>query len=103
MAYDIHVFRGNDWLSEVNNPISTKELLSVEGVEVVNNVSSTNPKTGITINVSNNDMFSYKEVIFTLKKGVITVAVRNNDVIETMRPLANALGAVIQGDEGEFY
>ena len=34
---------------------------------------------------------------------MITLAARNEDAAEVIHPLADALGAVIQGDEGEFY
>ena len=93
MAYDIHIFRGNDWWKGTTDPITAEELLSVEGVKSANNVTSTNPQTGVEI----------KEAYVMLRKGMITVAARNEDAIEVVRPLAEALGAVIQGDEGEFY
>jgi len=38
-----------------------------------------------------------------LKDGMIIAAARNEDTVETIHPLADTLGAVIQGDEGEFY
>lgn len=46
LAYDLHIFKGENWWSGTDRPITAEELL---------------------------------------------------------RPLADALGALIQGDEGEFY
>ena len=103
MAYDIHIFRGKDWWKGTTDPITAEELLSVEGVKSANSVTSTNPQTGVEIKVTSDGLYSYKEAYVMLRKGMITVAARNEDAIEVVRPLAEALGAVIQGDEGEFY
>lgn len=103
MAYDLHIFRGKDWWDGTDKPITAEELLSVEGVESANNITSVNPETGAKISVSSEGMFSYKDSYFMLRKGMITVAVRDEKAIEVIRPFAEALGAVIQGDEGEFY
>ena len=103
MAYDIHIFRGTNWWEETNEPIETEELLSIEGVENVDQISNINPQTGAEIKISDNDMFSYHEVTLRLKKGILTFATRSDDEIETVRPLADALKASIQGDEGEAY
>lgn len=48
-------------------------------------------------------MFSFNNAILILRKGILNVSIRNEDAIETVRPVADALGAVIQGDEGEYY
>ena len=48
-------------------------------------------------------MVEYKGVCTTLKEGIISFAARDDESIEIVRPLADALNAVIQGDEGEFY
>lgn len=49
------------------------------------------------------DMYTFGKAVFMLDDGMITVACRNEDVPDVMRPVAEALGAVIQGDEGEYY
>ena len=103
MAYDIHIFRGTNWWEETNDPIVTEELLSIEGVESIAQISSINPQTGAEIKISDNNMFSYHEVVLRLKKGILTLATRSDEEIETVRPLADALKASIQGDEGEVY
>ena len=103
MAYDIHIFRGKEWWSGTTDPITEEQLLSVEGVEKADSVVTTNPLTGASISFSHKGMFSYKGVYLILKKGIINVTVRNEETIEVIRPLASALGAVIQGDETEFY
>lgn len=103
MAYELHVFRGKNYWEETTDPITSEELLVVEGVENAKSVSLTNPKTGVEINVSSEGLFYYKEACVMLKKGMITVAARNENTVEVIRSLADALGAVIQGDEGEFY
>lgn len=103
MAYDVHVFRGENWWEGSSDPITPDELLVIEGVEKTDDVSSTNPQSGVTVKISSNDMFSYKGMYVILKKGIINLSVRNDEDIENIRPLANALNAVIQGDEGEFY
>lgn len=103
MAYDIHIFRGKNWWEGTANPITAEELLSVEGVKCANSVTSTNQQTGVVIKVASDDLYSYKEAYVMLKKGMITVAARDENAIEEIRPLAEALRAVIQGDEGEFY
>ncbi len=103
MAYDLHIFRGKDWWEGTNNPITAEELLSVKGVEGTNSVTSSNPQTGVEIKVAGDGLYSYKEAYVMLRKGMITVAARDENAVEVIRPLAEALGAVIQGDEGEFY
>ena len=51
----------------------------------------------------NNDMFTYNGVYVMLKKGIMKFSAGNDESIETIRPLAAALNAVIQGEEGEYY
>lgn len=103
MAYDIHIFRGTNWWEETNEPIVTEELLSIEGVENIDQISNVNSQTGAEIKISDNNMFSYHEVALRLKKGILTFATRSDDEIETVRPLADALKASIQRAEGEVY
>ena len=103
MAYDIHIFRGKDWWDGTTDPITSEELLAVDGVESTNSVTSTNQQTGVEIKVASDGLYTYKEACVMLRKGMITVAARSENVIEAIRPLAETLGAVIQGDEGEFY
>lgn len=103
MAYNLHIFRGDSWWDGTDEPITTEELLTIEGVKSADNVSTTNPITGIPLIVPNIDMYSFCDAIFMLKDGMITLAARNDDAADIIRPLADALGAIIQGDEGEFY
>lgn len=103
MAYNLHIFRGDSWLDGADDPITAEELLSVAGVKVAENFSTTNPRTGIVLSVPNLDMYSFGDAVFILEDGMITLAARNDDAADIIRPLADALGAVIQGDEGEFY
>ena len=78
-------------------------MLSVEGVGSANNVTSANQQTGVEIKVASDGLYSYKEAYIMLRKGMINVEARNENAVEAIRPLAEVLGAVIQGDEGEFY
>ena len=103
MAYQLHVFRGTNRTDGTNHPITEEELLSVEGVVRENKISAVNPGTGMTLSIQNPNMFSYGDARFLLENGMITVAARNENAADVIRPLAEALGAVIQGDEGEFY
>ena len=103
MAYDLHIFRGANWWEGTNAPVTETELLSVSGVEKMGEISDVNPQSGVSIKMNANDMFSYNGAAIRLRKGMLTVAARNEDAVETIRPLAQALGAVIQGDEGEMY
>lgn len=91
MAYNLHIFRGDSWWDETDKPITAEELLAVKGVKSADNI------------VPNLEMYSFGDAIFMLEDGMITLAARNVDAAEIIRPLADALGAVIQGDEGEFY
>ena len=103
MAYNLYVFRGKNWWEGTTEPITAEELLAVAGVENANKVSTANPQTGAVISVSGDDMYSYKEVYLRLRKGMLTFAVRDEDDAEIIRPVADALNAVIQGEEGEYY
>ena len=47
-------------------------------------------------------MFSFDKAIIILRKGMLDVSISNEEAIEILRPIADALGAVIQGDEGEY-
>ena len=103
MAYDIHIFRGTEWTDGADDPITEEELLAVDGVERFVQPAIVNPKTGLKMSMGADDMYTFGKAVFMLEDGMITVACRNEDVPEVMRPVAEALGAVIQGDEGEYY
>ena len=103
VAYDLHIFRGDNWWEDTEYPITCEELLSVEGVKRADGITAADPRRGISLGVSGVDMFSFGEALFVLKKGIVTIAAQNEAAAETMRPAADALGAVIQGDDGEFY
>jgi len=103
LAYHLHIFRGSNWWEGASNPITAEELLSVAGVAQADSISTTSPQTGIVLSMPNCNMFTYKEAFLMLKDGMIIAAARNEDTVETIHPLADTLGAVIQGDEGEFY
>ncbi|MBO7475171.1 MAG: hypothetical protein J6U00_14440 [Ruminococcus sp.] len=103
MAYNLHIFRGTDWTDGADDPITADELLSIDGVEKFSQPPITNPRTGLSMSMGMNNMYSFGKAVFMLEDGMITVACRNEDVPDVMRPLAEALGAVIQGDEEEYY
>lgn len=103
MAYNLHIFRGDSWWDGAEEPITAEELLSVTGVKAAENTTTANPRTGMVLSVHKLDMYSFGDAVFILEDGMITLAARNDDAAEMIRPLADALGAVIQGDEGEFY
>lgn len=103
MAYNLYVFRGKNWWEGTTEPITAEELLAVSGVTSADKISSTNPQTGAVISVSGDGMYSYKEAYLSLRKGMLTFAVRDESDAEIIRPVADALKAVIQGEEGEYY
>ena len=104
MSYTLHIFRGTEWEDGADDPITAKELLAVDGIKPFNQPAIKNPKTGMVLSMGSSDnMFSYGEAVVMLNDGIIDVAARDEDVVETIRPLAQALDAVIQGDEGEYY
>lgn len=103
MAYNLHIFRGTEWIDGTDEPITADELLSIDGVEEFSQPPITDPKTGLSMSMGMDNMYSYGDAIFMLEDGMITVACRNENVPDIMRPLAEALGAVIQGDEDEYY
>ena len=98
MAYDIHIFRGTDWEDGADKPITHEELLAVDGVEIADQSSE-----GLSYSIGMADIYSYGEAMFILDDGMINIPCRSEDVPDKMRPLAEALGAVIQGDDGEYY
>ena len=103
MAYDIHVFRGKDWFDGTRDPITEEELTAVNGVKKIESVSLSNPNTQETVRLSDKRMFSYDKMTFMLRKGMITLPINDESDIEIIRPLADSLKAIIQGDEGELY
>ncbi|MBR6147988.1 MAG: hypothetical protein IKQ44_06555 [Lachnospiraceae bacterium] len=103
MAYDVHMFRGRNWWEGTDNPITEEEILAVNGVKRISEVSDVNPQNGVAVRVGGNDMFSFDKAIIILRKGILDVSISNEEAIEILRPIADALGAVIQGDEGEYY
>ena len=103
MAYNLHIFRGTEWIDGTDEPITADELLSIDGVEEFSQPPITDPKTGLSLSMGMDNMYSYGDAIFMLEDGMITVACRNENVPDIMRPLAEALRAVIQGDEDEYY
>ena len=86
-----------------DKPITEEEILAVNGVKRISEVSNANPQNGTAIKISGNDMFSYNNAIFILRKGILNVSIRYEKEIEIFCPIADALGSVIQGDEGEYY
>ena len=103
MAYTLHIFRGTEWTDGADEPITPEELLAVDGVSEFSQPAIKNPITGLMLSTGMDDMYSYDGNVFLLNDGMIEIACRNDGVDEIFRPLAEALGAVIQGDEGEFY
>ena len=107
MAYSIHIFRGSDWTSEPDEPITADELLAVESIAPYQLPPVQNPKTGEMLTGTIKGMYTYRngadEIPVQLKKGILYAECSDKSTPEKLLPLAEALHAKIQGDEGEFY
>ena len=59
MAYNLHIFRGTDWTDGADDPITADELLSIDGVEKFSQPPITNPRTGLSMSMGMDNMYSY--------------------------------------------
>lgn len=115
MSYSIHIIRSQySWESE-KNPITfeewTKLVEADPEMKMKSEFEGINPRTHekIIIRVENTAVWTYKhedavyEVLFSYKRGKISVSDTDDFVIEKMKKIAARLSCRVVGDEGEEY
>ncbi|MHA6531430.1 hypothetical protein [Paenibacillus sp. BAC0078] len=108
MSYDVHITRADHWINSESKPISLAEakvyFAATTGFEYTNELSHQTPFGTMTIGgeffiCSDGD----KKIPFRYHEGRITVSGADDFAIGRMKKVAQALAAVVQGDEGELY
>ena len=68
MAYDVHIFRGRNWWEGTDKPITEEEILAVNGVKRISEVSE-KAKNNIDNCLNYTfDRYTYMDFNFTNKK-----------------------------------
>ena len=99
MGYDLHITRKTDWFDEEGPEISREEWDALR---------KSDPELSIPADVAPADpqmwaTFEKYEGAFYWNRGEITSKDPERSVIVKMVALAHALGAQVQGDDGEVY
>ncbi|EPL06891.1 hypothetical protein [Pseudomonas sp. CF161] len=107
MAYEIHILRTAD-----AGEISLQEWHAVcaadPSLELQEQLVGINPRTGETIVLGETDAASWRspvsgdEYLFDYRRGRISF-VHDDELIIKAKDIARALGARVEGDEGEAY
>ncbi|QDX24925.1 hypothetical protein FPZ54_02020 [Sphingomonas suaedae] len=110
MGYDLHIHRRKDWLDEGDDIELTEwEALcrSDASLEITGEATATIPQTGDVIRLSRPGMAVWTAATgstwFWLDRGEVTTSGADSVVIAKSCEIAEALGARVQGDDGEFY
>lgn len=112
MGYDLHITRASEWSQSSSQPITPEEWLGVvqgrSDYVSVPHAEATSP-SGELIRVRGEHMVEWRGhpsgaiVWFSWFRGRISVKNPDDVTIDQMRAIATALGARVQGDEGEHY
>lgn len=113
MSYDLHITKAAEWPQSSAQPITESEwkdaVVNDGQLRLDASVTAVNPKTGETIRIDNPRMASWTDpatgdkFFFSYSRGKITVSNPSETGVEKMKAVASALGARVQGDEGEWY
>ena len=104
MGYDLHITRAEDWAEAAETPIDFAEWTTYAETDSRLSVAG-------TIALRNHD--PQEQSVYALShgdgptihwhRGDLVVAGASDADVEQLRPIADALAARVQGDDGEFY
>jgi len=115
MGYDVHITRADDWGESAASPISLDEWIAYvksdpemrfDGFAEAKSPSDQilryeNP--GLAVWLAHSGSASGRTPWFDLRQGCVTVKNPDEEILAKMRAIAQALGARVQGDDGELY
>jgi hypothetical protein len=109
MAYDLHLFRGDDWSDP--EPFSIEEwdefVAATSDVRRTGFVETTSP-TDEALRMDDPGLaewtgHSRRQIILLFRNNRMTVTNPDDETIAWLISIARPLRARVQGDEGEFY
>lgn len=115
MGYDVHITRAAEWSDSMESPISLEEWTAhVEAdpeMRMDNAAEATTPSgdvlryenPGLAVWLGSSGRSEGQTAWFDLRDGRIVVKGPDEEILEKMRAIARALGARVQGDDGELY
>ncbi|MEW7277507.1 hypothetical protein ABW636_02800 [Aquimarina sp. 2201CG1-2-11] len=105
MGYELNIIRETDspiqlqeWIKYINND---SELEAIDISEEKKSIEGTN----MQLPLGNAALFKNQNTVFTfsIDYNMISVTNPNQETIDKMIQIANTLGAIVQGEEGELY
>ena len=115
MGYDVHITRAAEWSDSMASPISLDEWIAYVKSDPemrLDGVAETRTPNGDVLRYENPGLAVWlthsgrdkgRTPWFDLRRGRVTVKNPDPEILEKMRQVAKALGARVQGDEGESY
>jgi hypothetical protein len=116
MGYDLHITRAEDWSESEQHPISRDEWVAYVRSDPemrLDGVAETATPDGGTLRYANPGLAVWLSwsghgrsdgmAWFDHRNGEIKVKNPDRDMCIKMHQIATALGARVQGDDGEFY
>jgi hypothetical protein len=116
MGYDVHITRAEDWADGSSDPITLEEWLTyvADDPEMqLDGIAETTAPDGTVLRYQGEGLSVWTAysghglqgnmVWFDYGDGNITVKNPDAEILAKMNAIAEALGARVQGDEGEFY
>ncbi|GDY13303.1 hypothetical protein LBMAG53_21810 [Planctomycetota bacterium] len=114
MGYDIHITRKDEWSEDGNDiPLNTWiNYCSIDGEMTIVNTAEVDLENKEKLSYSNNGLAIWNKYSkntdqnkawFDYQSGNIVVKNPDQEIIDKMIRISKALGAKVQGDDGECY
>jgi hypothetical protein len=98
MGYDLHITRRKDWCNE-GSDITAEEWLAYVATDSQLRLDSTSKRHSVTMDIK----CQYPDPWLEWSEGCIYTKNPDEPILAKMLQIASALGARVQGDDGEFY
>jgi hypothetical protein len=103
VSYDLHIIRSHDWTNASDDPISFEEWISHARADP--SLADAGVLSLRDVEPSEQTVFAFGPdgTSFHWWRGEIVVTLAAEGDIARLLPIARALNARVQGDDGEFY
>lgn len=99
MGYDVHITRKKFWASEDGRVITPDEWLAYVATDPHLRLDPTSKRHSVTLNIES----QYPDPWLEWFEGDIYTKNPDEPILAKMLQIASALGAKVQGDDGEIY
>lgn len=116
MGYDVHITRAESWLDSEESPIPLEEWLEYVQLDPemrLDGYAEARLPDGHTLRYENAGLsvwVAYSKhardgnmAWFDFREGCVVVKNPDEEILQKMKEIARALGARVQGDDGERY